>query len=1160
MQKLANFIINRRNVLLIIILAAAGFCGFLTSLIPVNKDMTKYLSKKSNMQKGLVLMQEQFPEMKEPSSFRVMFDDLSDAEKTQIKKDLEHIPYVKSVTYELESAEYNKDNHTLFIVSTDYDYGTNEVRAIEKSLASDFSQYKTAFSSNNTQPTAVPVHLVALAMGIVLVVLFLMGESWLEPILYMLTIGTAIVINLGTSIFFPYLAEITVSMGPILQLALSMDYSIMLMSRYRQERHLYDDRIEAMKSALAHSFSSIASSSITTAAGLLTLVFLTFKLGPEIAIVMAKGVFISMICVFIMLPFLILKFEKILNKTAKKSLHIKLDFLAKFSYKARFVMPIVFIALVVAFAFIQSKTGISFTEGNRDLVAEVFPKDNPVVLLYENSDEDKVNEIVSVLEKDTKVKNVFGYSNTLGKNLTASEMTEAISVMTNMGGITLEAPIDKSIIQLLYYLYYDGKISTISAEDFFKFIREYIVRNKLISAYMDGDMTENIAYLEKFGSKSNLVTEFNINQMADFFGVGKYNPNSAVSNPAAKITKDDIANLYLYYYTKKKVNDYGSMTLPEFADFLANTVSKNEIYSSMIPPETAAQLSALQTFTNKDEVTKKISYHDAAKILGMDDESLKMLYVYYYSQDSGYRPADVVYGEFLSFLQNDVSKNPLLKEHASESDMKKLEKFGGLISNKKLQKKFTPSELAKEVHEDEESIKFILTYKDAQNGKFERSNFLSIKQIIDYLVGNQDNPTLSAAIGDNADNLKIAHRLIDGTIEGTSYTPGQLSFVLRIDHSQLEDAYLLYKKEKGDTADWLISPKEFIAFIVDDVLTNKQFESFFDANSATQLHSVMNLVDAILSDKMYDASEMCSLLEGLSDEISLSRITLLYLYYESIQNSDENWLLTVPMIFNYIHGQMIHDPRFGDVFDKQTRDVIEGSKTLLDEGIAQMKGEKYSRTIFMTSYPEESTATTEFMARLDDLRSEKLSHTSYLIGMSEMVYEMQNNFPKEFSFITIITAAAIFIVVLLSFRNVAIPLLLTMMVQCGVFITVAVIGWRGGSIYYLALLIVQSILMGATIDYAIVLSNYYRENRKNMDVLTALQQAYAKSIHTIATSGLILILATAIIGIFSTVYIIAQVGSAISIGALVAVMLILLVLPGTLAAFDRFVAGKNRKK
>ncbi len=138
-----------------------------------------------------------------------------------------------------------------------------------------------------------------------------------------------------------------------------------------------------------------------------------------------------------------------------------------------------------------------------------------------------------------------------------------------------------------------------------------------------------------------------------------------------------------------------------------------------------------------------------------------------------------------------------------------------------------------------------------------------------------------------------------------------------------------------------------------------------------------------------------------------------------------------------------------------------------------------------------------------------------------------------------------------------IPALLVLVVQCGVYITVSTCGLMGYSIYYLALLIVQCILMGATIDYGILFTNYYRESRMTLGIRQAVIAAYKGAGHTILTSGLIMILVTGVIGFSPANETIRQICLTISIGTLSAVVLIVLLLPGMLMALDKFVIKKN---
>ena len=174
---------------------------------------------------------------------------------------------------------------------------------------------------------------------------------------------------------------------------------------------------------------------------------------------------------------------------------------------------------------------------------------------------------------------------------------------------------------------------------------------------------------------------------------------------------------------------------------------------------------------------------------------------------------------------------------------------------------------------------------------------------------------------------------------------------------------------------------------------------------------------------------------------------------------------------------------------------------------------------------------------------------------------MARTFDAEMNRITLLSAVAIFLVVALTFRSLIIPLILVLTVQCGIYLTMALIGLSGGAMYYLALLMVQCILMGATIDYAIVYTSYYREQRRTADCQPAIRGAYDGALHTILTSALIMIAAAGILGFVFANPAIGEICLTISRGAVSATLLIVFVLPGVLAALDRFVApGKNKDR
>lgn len=426
MKKTASFLIDKRFWILGLMLIITAACAFLAPKVEINSDMTKYLSGSSNMKQGLDIMRSEFGDEEEDYSIRVMFEGLSDEEKASMSGRLENIEYVDSVDYDAGSADYNRGEHTLYVLHTEYEYGSEQEAAVEAALSADFAEHGMKFANNDNLENSVPDWLLMTAFAILLVILFIMCASWIEPLLFLSVTGAAVVMNLGTNIILGHVAGLTASVGPILQLILSMDYSIILLNRYRQARAYEPDRKKAMKDALSKSFAPIASSALTTVVGLAVLVLLDFKMGPEIGIVLAKGVFLSMVCVFTMLPALILAFSDLIKKTEKKTFRPQMRWLAGFSYKARYVIPFVFLAVFVCVSFLQNRTPVTFTVDRADPLAGIFPKDNATVLVYENSDEAGIDSIISELGEGGHIRAVAGYTNTVGKEYTASGMAGAI--------------------------------------------------------------------------------------------------------------------------------------------------------------------------------------------------------------------------------------------------------------------------------------------------------------------------------------------------------------------------------------------------------------------------------------------------------------------------------------------------------------------------------------------------------------------------------------------------------------------------------------------------------------------------------------------------------------------------------------------------------------
>ena len=267
---------------------------------------------------------------------------------------------------------------------------------------------------------------------------------------------------------------------------------------------------------------------------------------------------------------------------------------------------------------------------------------------------------------------------------------------------------------------------------------------------------------------------------------------------------------------------------------------------------------------------------------------------------------------------------------------------------------------------------------------------------------------------------------------------------------------------------------------------------------------------------------------------------------------------------SYVLGDMLTDDSVNNIVktmilnDPETKAQCESVKAMLDAAKAQLVGENYSRIMVATTLQKESDEAFAFVERLDGILKENMGEY-YIMGNSYLAYEMRASYSDEVNLITLISIVLIFIVVALTFKSLIIPTVLVALIQCAVYLTLSFSYMAHLEFYYLAVIIVQAILMGATIDYAILFTNNYREKRKILDRADSLASAYSNSMHTILTSSSILFFVTLIIGLTAKDPSMVQVCLAIAIGSFFAVALCVIVLPGILAALDKPICYSAKK-
>lgn len=1206
LQKIANWIVDHRRILVIVMTILTIGCTAMFPFVKINYDMTKYLPPHSSMKIGMDKMAEEFPDLTEESNVRVMFTGLKEEQIPVVRSQLSEIPYVKNVDYEAGNPDYNKEDHTLFVVYTDYPYSSEEEVSIEKAIDSGFDGYEMVWKNSDVGKGVLPASVVALAMTCLMIILFAMCNSWFEPVLFAAAIGIAVLINMGSNLIQGEISDITFTIAALLQMVLSMDYSIILMNRYRQELEHTEDRVAAMKSALAQAMPSILSSGMTTVVGMIMLVFMSFRIGRDLGVVLAKGVFLSMISVCTFLPALILASTDLIFKYNKRYFDPNMDPLARFARRFHRPIALLFVLLFAGSYILQARTPFSYTLFQDDPVADVFPLENQIVLLYSNEDEEAVAKIADDLMEEDHTRSVMSYSTTLARGYTVRELAD---VMTDMGSDT---KIDPSMLKIIFYdKYSGGALPNISAGELFSFLNHTVRTDPQFSGFLTEDMRSQMDSLSLFESAGALTRPRTAGEIARQFD----------------LPEDQVSQLLQYYAIRHPGSSSMTMTLPAFTAFLTEEVAADPELGSMIPADAAGQLSSLKALTDTENLTRPVTPSEAAPILGVERSWAEMLWALYGMVNGEGSDAAYDTAEFIRFMAGQLDSNPMFQENIAADQVQQIRLLSGvltaassgntltagvlgqtlslgeqavngllsatredgltvegaldllianpdwglsddqiatftqmraLLKSAALGTKLDAPAMAELLQMDESTIRFLYAYKSLSDDGMDRhpaalsdltSTLSEHSEELSGLMGPEERSQLSSMAG-----------IVQGTLSGKGYTAGELASLTGMEEEQISMLYLYYVMNHGGAAPVNVSIRDFLDFLADDVLTNPQFSSYIDASQSSRLRGARALADGVVAGTEYSPEAMTDLLGSLGADLDPEMLKLLYLYHAALYKSDPGWTMSILELFDHLENHMMNDARFASFFDESMKAELQKNKTTLEDGVRQLKGPHYSILMLASSIPVESEETESWYQGLTTRLSKELKGDYHLIGSTPMNYEMKASFHKELTRITLLTALSIFLVVLLTFRSFLIPLILVCLVQCGVFITIATSGVLGYQAYYLSMLIVQCILMGATIDYGILFTNYYRENRQHYDLLESLKRSYRGSTHTILTSGLIIILVTGIVGFAPVDPTIGQICQTISIGTLSATLLILFVLPSLLAACDRFVARPTIRK
>lgn len=443
MRKIFTGIVRHPKQIIIIFAILALICSGCKKMVGVNYDMTDYLPEDSPSTVAMNTMEEEFSDG--IPGARVMVQNVSVAEALEYKEQLEAIEGVTNVTWLDDAASiytpleymdqeevetYYKDGAALFSVTIEDGKNIETVAAIRELIGEENAMDGTAVSDADSATGTVDevAKIGMLGTLFVLCVLLLTTTSWLEPFIILIGMGVAIVLNEGSNLIFGEISFVSNAAGSVLQMAVSLDYSVFLLHRY-QDYHKEQGNVRtAMTDALCDSISSILSSGLTTVIGFLALCMMSFRIGPDLGLVLAKGIALSLITVFVFLPAMIVLLAKWIEKTKHRSFMPSFHKFGKVIRKVTIPCVCLFVMAIVP-SYLASNAnsyyyGASemFGEGTRlgddtRKIQEIFGQSDSYVLLVPKDDVAKQKELSEALQELPEVTSIISYVDLVGKEI-----------------------------------------------------------------------------------------------------------------------------------------------------------------------------------------------------------------------------------------------------------------------------------------------------------------------------------------------------------------------------------------------------------------------------------------------------------------------------------------------------------------------------------------------------------------------------------------------------------------------------------------------------------------------------------------------------------------------------------------------------------------------
>ena len=457
--KLAAFIVDKRNLFFLLYIFAFIFSVFSMNWVQVENDVTTYLPDDTETRQGIVAMNDNFVTF---GTAQIMVSNITYETAEEIHNILSSVEGVDMVTFDA-SADHYTNASALYDVSFSGgnfdDVSLNALAEIEEKLSAyDLSVYTMVGYDENALLREEMTTILVVSSFIILAILSLTSRAYMEVPVLLMTFGAAALLNMGTNFLCGKISFISDSVAVVLQLALAIDYAIILCHRFSDEHETKDARESAII-ALSKAIPEIGGSCLTTISGLGALAFMKFGIGLDMAVVLIKAIMLSLLSVFTLMPGLLVLFCPLIDKTKHKKLLPNITFAGKFAVKTRRFVPVIFIFLLggafwlssqcpYAYSYNDLKTAkMSERQNAYFKIKDTFGTSNMVAVVLPSGNYEAESQILAQFSERSEVKSTMGLSGIeamegykLTDALTPRELSELIGL-------------DYEVVQLLYTAY-----------------------------------------------------------------------------------------------------------------------------------------------------------------------------------------------------------------------------------------------------------------------------------------------------------------------------------------------------------------------------------------------------------------------------------------------------------------------------------------------------------------------------------------------------------------------------------------------------------------------------------------------------------------------------------------------------------------------------------